>query len=254
MTAEINLDEYSDPLSYDAENDTFEPDGSFYLTLAQRIGGEALEIGCGTGRITIPLAEKGIQITGLDMVPGMLARAKSKSQHVSIQWIEGDARTFNLGKQFRFIFGAGVPFQHLLERPDQEAMLARVSEHLAPDGRFVMSTIFPQPDRLQNQDTEQPWFSFVNEQGQEVTVTGTDHYNPLTQIKTETAYRRWHDAQGNEHLHKAPLTLRYFHPQEMEALLHYNGFEITERYGDSDFSPLTSESSHMLYVCRKRDR
>jgi len=50
----------------------------------------------------------------------------------------------------------------------------------------------------------------------------------------------------------APLSLRYFFPQEMEALLYYNGFEIVERYGDVDQSPLTNDSRYIIYICKKR--
>lgn len=247
-----NLDEYADPALYDLESHDFEPDGPFFLTLAQRVGGPVLELGCGTGRVTIPLAQQGIQITGLDVVPGMLARAKTKADSSLVEWIEADARSFNLGKTFRFIFEAGSLFQHLLERADQEAMLARVHDHLEPGGVFVLGVMFPHIEHLTTEEAEQDWFSYQNEQGQEIRVSGTQHYDPLRQIKTETAYRRWTDSNGQEVLRIAPLQLRYTFPQEMETLLHYNGFVVTERYGDRDFSPLTDESPLMIYVCQKR--
>ena len=73
----------------------------------------------------------------------------------------------------------------------------------------------------------------------------------LSQIKTETAYRRWRDHDGREIVKVAPLMLRYVYPQEMEALLHHNGFVVLERYGDMDFSSLSTESDHMIYICRQ---
>ncbi len=246
-----NLVEYEDPVLYDLENATFDPDGSFYLTLARQMGNPVLEIGCGTGRITIPMAQQGIQITGLDVVPAMLNHARSKAADPSIQWVEADARTFHLRQKFRFIFESGSAFQHLLERSDQEAMLARVHEHLAPDGRFVVSSIFPTAELLETVEEEQDWFSYPNALGQEVKVSGTQHYDALSQVKTETAYRRWKDAEGQEIVKIAPLKLRYFYPQEMEALLHYNGFKIVERYGQVDFSPLTATSERMIYLIEK---
>lgn len=252
MDTRTNLEEYSDPFAYDAENDSFEPDGPFYLTLAQRIGGSVLEVGCGTGRITIPLAQQGIQITGLDIVPQMLERARSKAASLPIRWVEADVRSFDLGTRFHFIFETGAVFQHLHERLDQEAMLERVRDHLEPDGRFVVGSMFPNADLLKNEDTEQAWFSYTNSQGHEEQVSGTQHYDELRQIRTETAYRRWRNEEGREILKVTPLRLRFFYPQEMEALLHYNGFTILERYGDSDFSPLTNDSRHMIYVCGKR--
>lgn len=69
------LAEYSEPELYDLENPDFDPDGSFYLALTRQYSGPVLDLGCGTGRITIPLARYGVAITGLDVVPEMLARA-----------------------------------------------------------------------------------------------------------------------------------------------------------------------------------
>ena len=250
MPIHTNLEEYENPALYDLENIKFDPDGPFYLGLAQRLGGAVLELGCGTGRITIPLAEQGVDITGLDLVPGMLERARHKSWGHAVRWVEADARTFQLGRQFSLIFESGGMFQHLLERADQEAMLVCVREHLEHAGRFVISALFPRPASLTTDETERDWFTYVAEQGQEVRVSGALHYDPLRQIQTETAYRRWRDRDGNDVVHRSPLMLRYIFPLEMEALLHYNGFRIEEQFGDWDQRPLTAESKHMIFICR----
>lgn len=253
MIDQDNLAEYTDPEIYDLENVDFEPDGPFILALARGLGGSVLELGCGTGRLTIPLAENGIDIVGLDVVPGMIERAMQKSEGLPIEWIVADARTFHLDRKFQLIFEAGSVFHHMLTRMDQEAYLARVHEHLDDGGRLVLNLFFPHPNRLINTEMEEDWFSVRRSDGGEMRVSGIDRYDALRQIKTETAYRRWTDVNGQEILRVAPLSLRYVFPQEMEALLHYNGFEITEQYGDGDFSPLTGESSAMIYVCQKLD-
>jgi SAM-dependent methyltransferase len=84
MIEHTNLEDYEDPVIYDDENKDFEPDWPFYLSLAQQVSGSVLEMGCGTGRVTIPLAQKGIDMTGLDIVPGMLARAQEKAGDLPI--------------------------------------------------------------------------------------------------------------------------------------------------------------------------
>ncbi len=252
MTDIDQLKEYENPVLYDLENQDFEPDGLFFLALAKQLGGPVLELGCGTGRITIPLAQNGVEITGLDLVSGMLAWAKQKAGALPIQWVEADIRSYHLGQSFRLIFETGSVFQHMLTRDDQEAYLARVREHLEDEGRFVFGLMFPHPDLLSSVETEKEWFSYENPEGQEVKVSGIEDYDPLRQVKLETAYRRWKDASGQEVVHIAPLSLRYVFPQEIETLLHYNGFEILERYGDCEGNPLTGESRMMIFVCKKR--
>jgi SAM-dependent methyltransferase len=251
MIHDENLIEYSDPALYDDENPSFEPDGPFFHRLAAECGGPVLELGCGTGRITIPLAQHGIAITGLDVVPGMLEQARHKAGNLPITWIEADARAFRLPTRFNLIFASGC-FQHFLERPDQEAVLRQVRDHLTPGGLFVFNVFFPHADSLEDAD-EQVWFTFTNANGQEVTVSGTDQYDALRQIKTETAIRRWINASGQPEVRYAPLAQRLFFPQELEALLHYNGFTVIERYGDYDPRPLAHDDSLMIIVCRKKD-
>jgi SAM-dependent methyltransferase len=251
--SEDNLVEYADPQIYDLENNTFEPDGPFLLEIARRTGDPVLELGCGTGRLTIPMAQAGVEIAGLDVVPEMLALAKQKAVGLSIQWVLADARTFRLARRFRMIFESGSVFQHMLTRSDQEAFLARVREHLDDEGLFVFGTFFPHPEQLGSDEVEKEWFTKAHPGGWEIRVSGTEQYDELSQIKVETAYRRWTDASGEKIVRVAPLALRYTFPQEMESLLPYNGFSILERYGDNDGSPLTNESRRMIYVCCKRN-
>jgi len=251
MIEHNNLEDYTDPVLFDLENSDFEPDGPFYLSLAQQLGGSVLELGCGTGRITIPLARSGIDITGLDVVPGMLAHARGKAGDFPIQWIEADVRDFHLARQFNLICAPGDVFEHLLERADQEEMLACVHEHLSEEGLFVIAIRFPHPELMQNVEHEEDWFSYSDESGREVRVSGIDQYDPLFQVRTETAFRRWIDAQGIEVTKRARLAQRLIFPQEMEALLHYNGFTVRNVYGDWDSSPLTGESRCIIHVCKK---
>lgn len=250
MDLTSNLMEYAEPGIYDCENQEFSPDGPFFLALAQRVGGSALELGCGTGRVTIPMARAGIEMTGLDLVEGMLALAKAKAGSLPITWVQADVRDFHLGRRFDLIFEPGAPFAHMLTIEDQRAFLARVREHLSPRGIFAVSLMFPNLPMQTNIYEVEDWFSYQNAKGQEVKVTGTQTYDPLTQVRTETAIRTWVDAEGQEQVRVAPLSLRNTFPQEMEGLLACAGFTVLERYGDWDSRPLTRDSKMMIYVCR----
>ena len=84
---------------------------SFAADLVQRLpehpADNVLEIACGTGRVTIPIAQEGISVTGLDIVAGMIERARSKAVGLPARWLVGDARIFALGERFRLIFLTG---------------------------------------------------------------------------------------------------------------------------------------------------
>jgi SAM-dependent methyltransferase len=249
MLANVNLEEYLEPDLYDLENPDFEPEGSFYLSIAKEIGGPVLELGCGTGRITIPLAQNGLEMTGLDVVPGMLALARAKADNLPIHWVEADVRNFNLGRKFKFIFESGSVFMHMLTNADQLAFLARVREHLAPEGRFVVCLQFPHPAGLCPNTEEEEWFTYQDRLGRTICVSGTEIYDELCQVRTETAIRHIVSSDGTEIVQVAPLQLRCTFPQELEALLDRTGFEVQERYGGPDRSSLTGDSRYMIFIC-----
>jgi len=247
-TTLVDLVEYTEPDLYDLENPDFEPDGPFYRALAQQHRGPVLDLGCGTGRITIPLAREGVPITGLDVMPPMLARAQSKAADLPITWVQADARAFHLSTQFQLIVDTGTTLQHLLERTDHEAMLARVREHLAPGGCAVFHTFAPHPRTLGDID-EHDWFAYQAEPGRTIHVSGTVRYEHRRQVFHEDAIRRWHDETGQEVVRFAPLARRMFFPQELALLLHYNGFTVMQQYGDWDGGPITNDSRLMIMVC-----
>ena len=244
-----NLADYADPVLYDLENADEEPMGSFLLKLAQQANGPILELGCGTGRCALYLARRGFSVTGLDIVPGMLARARQKAGDLPVRWVEADARRFHLPEKFALIFEMGAVFQHLLTRPDQEAFLSGVREHLAEDSRFLISALFTKPPYMTTTAEEEEWFEYEAGDGRIIKVSGITSYDAVHQIRHETAYRRWQDDAGETITRIAPLALRSYFPQELENLLYYNGFHIEARYGNWDFSPLTDESSMLIYLC-----
>ncbi len=202
--------------------------------------------------MTIPMAQDGLDITGVDVVPTMLEQARRKAGDLPIQWIEADVRSFHLGKQFHFIFEYGCVFMHMLSNADQQAFLHSVYEHLADPGRFVVSLFFPHPKYLQTMTEEEEWFTYQDDAGRTIRVSGYQAYDELRQVVTETAIRRITNADGSGRILKAPLSKRYTFPQEMEVLLDMNGFTVQERYGGPDRSALTGESQYMVYVCAKK--
>jgi len=255
-----NLEEFSDPLNYDRE-DSSDTGVAFYCALAREAAGSVLEIACGTGRVTIPVEKLGFPVTGLDIVPGMVAQARRKSPGLPVRWVEGDARTFDLGERFRLIFLTGNAFQAFVTNAEQETLLQRVGAHLDEDGLFAFETRNPLLAHtttragffvtLETNPEEKVWSTFVNTQGYEVRVSTTQIYDHVAQVVHLTSYKRWHDGT-RAHMKTARTALRYTFPQELAALLFYNGFTILRQYGDWDLEPLAATSPSIISVCRKR--
>jgi SAM-dependent methyltransferase len=250
MDDENVLGVYADPVIYDLETGEHDVADSILLNLADQAAGPILELGCGTGRLTIPLAKRGLDLTGLDILPHMIDRAREKAAGLDIRWICDDVRHFQLDGRYGLIFTAGAVLQHLLRRVDQEAMLARVGEHLAPGGRFVLDASFKRPDKMVDVDEPVFWYSFSDEDGRPVDVYGTDHYDHLGQIWTQTLYRRWREGEQEGGARPATIVTRYFMPQELQSLLRYNGFAVLEKYGSWQGEPLTEESDMQIYLCQ----
>lgn len=255
-----NLEEFADPLNYDLE-DPSDTGVAFYSALANEAGGSVLEIACGTGRVAIPIARLGFPVTGLDIVPGMLARAREKSAGLPTRWVEGDGRDFDLGEQFRLIFLTGNAFQAFLTNADQAALLQRVHAHLHDQGLFAFETrnpLFPNTQTrsglfmtLETNDGEEAGPSFINTSGHEVHISRTQVYDHIAQVLHLTTYKRWHEGE-QEHTRITRIALRYTFPQELAALLSYNGFTILRQYGDWNQEPLTATSPSIIVVCGKR--
>lgn len=246
---------YRDPRIYDAITGARTSDTAFYVAHAVDSGGPVLEIACGTGRITIPIAQAGIELTGLDVSPAMLGEAREKAHRggVEVEWVEADCREFELEKQFAMIFFPFNSLLHLHDRVSFERFLARVRAHLAPEGRFLFDVFNPGLEFIvENSRRKRQEATFVDPySGLTGVIEETLSYDAVHQINRTT----WFCSVGDQkNVAVADLHLRCLYPQELEALLHYNGFEIVEKLGNFDGTPFSAESSMQIVTCRVRDR
>ncbi len=243
---------YSDGRYFDLESGHIVADIPFYLKQAQMSGGPVLELGCGTGRVTIPMAEAGFVMTGLDVSAPMLdqARLKASEKGLSIMWVEADCRDFSLGSRFGTIIFPFNGIAHIHDRESHEALFARVREHLESEGRFVVDWFNPSLEILiRDEDQRYPCFEYEDPDGRgKVTVTENNFYDRATQIN----HVKWYYKIGNMPEEVRELNMRILYPQEFDYLLHYNGFEIVAKYGDHKESSFGSGSRHQLVVCRLR--
>src|SRR6266436_2259475 len=131
-------------------------DVAFYRDAAREFGDPVLELGCGTGRITMALAEAGKRITGLDLSERMLERAVKKRGALRVEarerihFVQGDMARFDLGEKFRLVIIPFRPLQHLLEVQQHMDCLDCVRKHLAPGGRLILDRSEEHTSELQS--------------------------------------------------------------------------------------------------------
>jgi len=248
-----NLEEFRDPQTYDVEVESYDKDRPLIEHWARLLGGPLLDLACGTGRLALRMAAQGYQVTGVDITPEMIAQARQKAAQraVSVEWVVADARTFDLQRQFPFIYMLGHVFQFFLTREDQEAMLARVREHLLPQGCFLFETRNPTLRNLQEVRHPEPQ-EYTTPDGGQLVVAEEQYYDPMSQIQHYTRHLTFLRPAGQQEEKTLRVALRYVYPQEMEALLFHNGFQIRACYGDWQQEPLTATSREMIYVCQRR--
>jgi 2-polyprenyl-3-methyl-5-hydroxy-6-metoxy-1,4-benzoquinol methylase len=254
MNACDNLEEFADPANYDIEEgERSAARIAYYCDLAKGIGGPVLEIACGSGLVTIPVAAQGSYVTGVDLARPMLehARKKAEAQGLHIRWVEADARSFDLETRYQFIFITGNAFQAFLRREDQEALLASVKRHLVSDGIFAFETRNPSGHDLTNQTEEEFDQSYLSVEGHTVSVSFTQMYDPIAQVIYWTSYRRWNDGERH-HTKETHIACRFIYPQELEALLHYNGFHIIQQFGNWNKEVLSPSSPSIISICKVR--
>lgn len=249
----IDLSFYADAVLDELVSGEPKIDSTILLDLARQAGGPILELGCGYGRITIPLAQRGVQdLTGVELSAPSLAYARTRTGTLPIRWVEADVRDFHLNQRYPFIFARGDVCNFMLTRRDQEAMLTRVREHLADRGKFLVDTMPMRPDKMIGDPEDIPWYTINHPNGRQIYTAGRGWFDHIRQWYIQRVHEHWDSVDGELVRPPWELTLRYVMPQEMEALLHYNGFKIVAQYSDYRGEPITPEAPQYIYLCEKR--
>ncbi len=244
----MKTDFYQDAQRYDLfEGDIAAGDFlDFYVRQIERYGAPVLELACGSGRLTIPLTEKGFDLKGLDISDEMLALAKEKAErrNIKLDIEKGDMTDFDLGKKFKLIFVPAQSLSHLYTLEQIEKCFACVKEHLTDDGRFLIELFNPSLEILLERNARY----FSQSEAENIAVDSNSFYDTATQIKhIELIFRENNDKPD------AVLTfkMRQFFPQEIDALLKYNGFRIEQKFGSHREEKFDSDSQKQLIICQK---
>jgi len=253
---------------YDAEYDDYTDDIPFYVKMAKRCESPALELGCGSGRVLIPVAVGGSPVWGLDRSAEMLARCRSKVEELDrasqarITLVEGDMISFSLEQRFGLIYLPFREFMHLVNVEDQLACLDCVHRHLKPTGSLVINHYDIDLTTLAWQRGEdavvyrQKRSDYLDpETGQLVLITLASTYQSQDQcLIEERFYDRLDDDGVTLERRTIFLTQRWFFRWEMEHLLARSGFAVSALYGGYHGEKVRKMGGELIWVARPFNR
>ena len=201
-------------------------------------GGRALELGIGTGRVALPLAERGVAVHGIDASEAMAAKLRAKPGGEAIPVVIGDFAEVAVDGTFALVFAVLNTFFALTTQEAQVRCFRRVGEHLSDDGVFLVEVFVPDPARFTG--------------GQRLGVSGVDadsvtleaaRHDPLQQrvysqnmVLSESGTRLF------------PVQIRYAWPAELDLMARLAGLRLRERWSDWTGAPFTAASSSHISI------
>ncbi|NJM08347.1 class I SAM-dependent methyltransferase [Candidatus Gracilibacteria bacterium] len=238
---------------YDADFLDHLDDLLFYRELGRRSGGPLLELMCGSGRVLVPLAEDGFTITGVDISPAMLARARARIKDAALAeratLIEGDVATVALPEaHFALAFVAINSFMHLDAVKDQLAVLENARRALKRKGSLVLDLFNPDPLAIAREDNHLSLDRSYQLDGKQVQKFVAIDSDMASQISRVTYLYDEIDAQGMLSRRTMQFNMRWFYRYELEHLLSRAGFSVRAVYGSYDLDEYNSSSPRLIVV------
>jgi SAM-dependent methyltransferase len=215
-----------------------DPAVSFLADLAG--AGGALELGIGTGRIALPLSQRGVRVHGIDLSPPMVAQLRAKPGADDIGVTIGDFATVRVGQTFRLAYLVYNTITNLTTQDEQVECFRNVAAHLDPGGCFVIEVGIPDLRRLPPGET-------VRAFAVSPTYVGFDEYTDMT---AQISYSHHYSLVGDKlEVFSAPY--RYVWPSELDLMARLAGMTLRERWSGWNREPFTSDSTTHVSVWEK---
>ncbi len=226
-------------------------DVAFWLSLAEREGGPIVEWGAGTGRLAIPLAGAGFEVTGVELSETMVEKGRQKGG--TVEWICGDMRSAKLGRRYALAVCAFNSFLCLLGVDDALAFLRNGREHLEPGGLLGIEVSAFSPEEL----AEEPGGPALSHDFTRELPDGrldrfsVSRYDAASQLLRMRLFYELYDASGGLEDRRAhDLTIRVTWRDELKLMLRLAGFEVEAVYGGFEGEPFAAGSEHLIVLAR----
>jgi SAM-dependent methyltransferase len=245
------LPEY-DPLAdlYDLEY-PHDYDVAFWLSLAEREGGPIVEWGAGTGRLAVPLAGAGFDVTGVELSERMVEEGRKKTG--TVEWVHGDMRSAKLGRRYKLAVCAFNSFLCLLSIDDALAFLRNAREHLEPGSFLGIEVSAFSPEEL----AEEPGGPELRHDFTRELPDGrldrfsVSRYDAASQLLRMRLFYELYGASGElKDRRTHDLTIRVTWRGELELMLRLAGFEVEAIYGGFEGEPFVAGSDHLIVLAR----
>jgi SAM-dependent methyltransferase len=223
----------------------FSPDvlGPTVDRLAELVGdGQALEFAIGTGRVAVPLSERGIRVAGIEASPAMIAQLRTKSDEATIPVLLGDMTTTTAPGSYTLVYLIYNTISNLLTQAEQVTCFRNAARHLTSGGRFVVELWVSELRKLPPGQQAVIWHS-------EPGYIGLDTYDVLRQQLVSHHFRFGEGRQAE--VFRSPH--RYIWPAELDLMAQLAGFQLESRHADWVGSPFTAESRSHVSVYRVLD-
>jgi hypothetical protein len=228
---------YDESLAEMFDPKVVDPAVDFLAALAG--GGTALELGIGTGRIGLPLAQRGVAVQGIEMSRAMVAKMQQKPGAEKIPVTIGDFTATKLDAQFSLVYVVFNTIMNVTTQEQQVACFESAAAHLVPGGCFVVEVGVPDLQRLPPGETFRPFH--VSERG-----LGIDEFDLARQGLVSHQY-----VAADGRFEKSSVPFRYVWPSELDLMARLAGMKLRERWGDWNRAPFTSDSRKHVSVWEK---
>lgn len=230
-------------------------DIDFFINECSKVSGEILELMCGTGRVSIPLLEKGFKLTCLDYMEKMLDifKEKIKEKWYNVEIIKMDVSELDLKRRYKLIF---IPFNSYSEITDskkQISTLEKINNHLSSGGKFICTLHNPVKRLLIADGKIHKIGRFRKNENQILEVFHFNRYDEKTGIIKGEQYYELYDNENIIEKRKLEINFRLYEKAEFEKMILDSGFKIETLYGNYDYSVFKeNESPYMIWILRKK--